>query len=170
MLRFTKIHYEGGLKMPSETIKHFYEEIKFLAAEVGQLGLPEKFIEAAKAQSEYQITEIFEEFKEDNPELWERFSKLYEDYNEESRPKIFCDYDCKAFYRYNPTEVDPLNLCFVFMFSEGVMCDNYVFKDFRILASALEEEGQEELAEYILWEQALGTLVYDLMRAFEYQE
>jgi len=152
--------------MISETIKHFYEELKFLCNEIERLKLPGKFIEAARQQNEEMIEELFSEFKQNNLELWERFSKFYEEYEKENSPIIFDnggnDEDC---YIYNPNEINPVSLSFVLMFSECKINDGEIFWDYCILQAPLRKE-LPELA-YHMENSNLDHVVYDLLRAFK---
>lgn len=151
--------------MPSEAIKHFYKEIKFLSAKIGELRLPVKFIEAAKKKDKVKIKEIMEQSKKEHPELWQRLSKFYERYKNENNPVIFGDKDSEEYLKYDSSKINPLNLCFIIMFSQGILNESELFSDFKILQNELRIECPG-LAEVMSWTY-IDTLEYPLIKAFE---
>lgn len=151
--------------MPREAIRHLYREIKTLSAKIGELRLPVKFIEAAKERNKLKIRAIMDQFKKENPELWYRFSKFYERYKKENHPVIFGDEDSEEYFKYDPSKINALNLCFIIMFSQGIINESEMFSDFRILQRALKNECPG-LAEVMSWTY-IDTLEYPLIKAFE---
>lgn len=149
--------------MASKTATHFYNEIVFLAAEIGKLGLPDQFIEAARTKSKERLEDLLDQCEAKYPQLWERLLKLYEDYEEAGEPKIFSE---EGFDLYNPEEIDPINLCFVMMLSEGNMTDTDLFEDWESLTGALFEKGYIEMA-METHEASISSLTYNLMRAYK---
>ena len=151
--------------MASKTVTHFYNEIVFLAAKIGELGLPDQFIEAARTKKEESIEEILYKYEAKYPELWERLLKLYEDYEQAEEPQIFSE--TEEYYKYNPEEVHPLNLCFILMLSEGDMTEVDIFAedDWRYLSAALLEKGYKEMSKEVD-EASICSLTYNLMRAY----
>lgn len=133
--------------MPSETVKHFYEEIKLITEGIGKTDLSEKLILAAKEQDLDKMKSISRQFKKDNLELWGRMSLFYEEYNEHS-PRIFC-LDNKEGYIYNQDEINPINLSILLILSDESLDETGMFKNWRRLQYSLEEDGYKELAEFM---------------------
>jgi len=154
--------------VPNETITHFYNEIVFLTAKIGELGLPNMFIQAAKKQDETAITVAFGQFQLEQFELWTRMCNLYQDYVRAKGPVIFGSEQTEEYYKYNPDEIDPLNLCFLLMFSKYDMSDWEVFgeKGWEILSEALLEKGHVEMSN-LAKITAIGSLEENLMEAFQ---
>ena len=151
--------------MPSEAIKNFYREIMLLSAKIGELRLPIKFIDAAKKKDKVKIKEIMEQSKKKYPELWWRLSKFYETYKNENHPVIFGDKDSDEYYKYDSSKINSLNLCFIIMFSQGMINESEIFTDFKILQNELSIECPE-LARVMSWTY-IDTLEYPLIKAFE---
>lgn len=153
--------------MASKTITHFYNEIVFLAAKIGEFGLPSKFIEAARSKSWERIEEILDQSEVEHPELWERLLNLYSDYEEAGEPAIFSAEGNGECYQYNADEIHPLNLCFILMFSEGDMADVDIFAEnyWEYLSTALLEKGCKEMAVEVN-EASVTSLAYNLMRIY----
>lgn len=154
--------------MPSETINHLYEEIKHLATEIYWLDLPEKFIEAARKQNREKVEELFEEFKENNPELWKRFSEFYGEYEEKGKPRIFAEKG-KDYFNYDSSQINPISLCFIFIFSNNIIDEMDAFKeDWEVLRNALHRESQNEIANLMKQTSICGF--DELMLAFNQNE
>lgn len=153
--------------MVSKTATYFYNEIVFLAAEIGKLGLPDKFIEAARTKSKERLEDLLDQCEAKYPQLWERLLKLYEDYEEAEEPEIFSEEGNGEYYKYNPEEIHPLNLCFILMFSEGNMADVDVFAQdyWAYLSVALLKRGYKEMAKEVD-EASISSLTYNLMRVY----
>ena len=136
--------------MASKTIKYYYEEIKFLAAKIGELGLVDEIIEAAKERNKKKLEEVFDKFKEDNPKVWDRLFKFYE---EPDIPMIFAiDSDLEEneeIFIYDPAIINPLNLCVMLGLSDCYIDETDIFEDWRIFQRELCNIGQEELADYL---------------------
>ena len=130
-------------------IQEIYEEIEDLANKIGGLGLPEKYIKAAKNLEPEKghdiLQEDYEKFMEKtDPKLKKRLEQLFEKYQEVGSPNIFG----KGLIPYNQTKINPMNLCFIFIFSEGDMNEVLLFKDFKEFSSSLKNKGYEKFAEY----------------------
>lgn len=153
--------------MPSETVTHFYNEIAVLAAKIGELNLPKQFIKAAKTRKRERIEELLDQSEAKYPELWARILKMYEKYREEGEPPIFSEEGNGEYYKYNPKEIHPLNLCFIFMFSEGNMTELDVFAEdyWEYLSIVLRKKGYRKLAKEVN-EAPISSLSYNLMRAY----
>ena len=128
--------------MHNQTIKHYYGEIKFLAAEIERLGLPIKFIEAAKKQDKHKMEVIFEEFTKNNPELWKRLNAFYE----RCIYKIFYN---NGGYVYDPDEIDPVNLCIIFAMSDFEMDETIIFEKWNVFQEAFRKRGYNNIANYL---------------------
>ena len=120
--------------MKTETRTHFYNEIKFFCDEFSRLDLPSKFIKAAKCKKEDKLIQVFEEFKGENPELWARMSEFYDVYSKIRRPQIlYGEYTEQGkedgLFKYDPKEIDPVNLCFLFILGNEAIEDDDVFKN-----------------------------------------
>ena len=121
--------------MNIETRTIFYNEIKDFCEAIGHLNLPIKFIIAAKGQkNDSKLIQMFEEFKGENSELWKRMSEFYDAYSRIRRPQIFYgEYTGqgkeKGLFKYDPKEIDPVNLCFLFIFGNGAIDDDDVFEN-----------------------------------------
>ena len=131
--------------MSGGKVQEFYEEIKFIAAEIGVRDIPARFIEVAKKKDEEKLNELFEAFKEENSDLWERMENLYSEYKAEGSPTIFDVGD----HLYDPTEINPINLCFVFLFSNDVMDDCDTFVEYGVLQQYLNDYNYQEIAKYL---------------------
>ena len=153
--------------MASKTVTHFYNEIVFLAAKIGELGLPDQFIEAARTKKEERIEELLDQCEAKYPELWERLLRLYEEYEEAEEPEIFSEEETGEYYKYNPEEIHPLNLCFILMFSEGNMSDVDIFAQdyWRYLSVTLLEKGYKEIGKEVE-DASITSLNYNLLRAY----
>ena len=122
--------------MKTETKTHFYNQIKTFCNEIGQLNLPSKFIKAAKGKdAENMILQIFEEFKQENSELWEKMTEFYQIYPKLRDPHIFYgEYTEqgkeKGLFKYDPKEIHPINLAFLFILGEGVVEDDDMFENY----------------------------------------
>ena len=122
--------------MKSETRELFYKEIKSFCNEIGKLNLPSKFIKAAKGKkSQSRIPQLFEEFKQENSELWGKLTEFYTIYFKIRDPKIFYgEYTEQGkeagLFKYDSKEIDPLNLCFLFILGEGAIEDDDVFENY----------------------------------------
>lgn len=138
--------------MPSEKIQKYFEEIRFLAAEIGELELSEKFIEVAKENDTQKLEKLSEQFIEENPELWRRMCELFDKYEDEKKPIIFGDgsefNDGEDVVEYNSEEIDPNNLWMIFIFSGGAMDDYELFSDCEFYRIILEEV-QPQIAKYL---------------------
>lgn len=153
--------------MPSETVTHFYNEIAGLAAKIGELKLPKQFIKAAKTRKRERIEVLLEQSEAKYPELWARLLKLLEEYEEAGEPQIFSKDGKEGYYKYNPQKIHPINLCFIFMFSEGNMTDVDVFagNDWEYLSFSLLERGYIKMAKEV-HKASLCSLSYNLMRVY----
>jgi len=139
--------------------QEFYEEIKFIAAEIGVRDIPPRFIEVAKEKDEEKLNELFEGFKEENSDLWERMQNLYSEYEASGRPTIFDVGD----FIYDPTEINPINLCFIFLFSNEVMDDYDTFAECKVLQEYLNDYNYPEIAKYL--EEDMLYTCEDLIKA-----
>lgn len=144
--------------MHNRTIKHYYREIKFLAAEIGRIGLPKKFIEAAKKRDTYKMEEIFKEFKKDNPELWKRVNDFYE----RCVYKIFYN---DGGYVYDPDEIDPINLCIIFAMSDFEMDETILFENWNVFQEAFRKKGYNNIANYL--DKTSISTFNDLIQAYK---
>lgn len=138
--------------MASEKIQKYLEDIKFLATEIGDLELPEKFIEVAKENDKQKLEELGEQFIEENPELWRKMCEVFDKYEDDKKPIIFGDGaeldDKEDVVEYNPEEIAPNNLWLIFIFSGGCMDDYELFSDCELFRIMLEEV-QPEIAKYL---------------------
>lgn len=122
--------------MKIEKREHFYNEIKVICNEIGRINLPSKFIKAAKNQKDdSKLIQLFEEFKGENPELWKRMATFYSVYSKIRRPQIFYgEFTEKGkddgLFKYDPKEIDPVNLCFLFILGNGAIDDDDVFTNY----------------------------------------
>lgn len=122
--------------MKIEKRQFFYEKIKFFCNEIGRLGLPNKLIKAAKNKKNHnKVFKVFEEFKTNNTELWEEMQEFYNIYSKIREPQIFYgEYTEqgkeKGLFKYDPKEIDPLNLAFLFVLSEQKIEDDDVFENY----------------------------------------
>lgn len=138
----------------------FYEEIKELVAELRKNKVPKKFIEAAKKSKEELMLNL-EWFKLKNPDLWERLQIFYEEYINADRPVIF-----NEIREYEPAKLSPINLFFIFLFSEGKMDEVDVFERYQTFYPYLKYEGYPEVSRY-LPENCLSS-IEDLLEVVKY--
>ena len=159
--------------MKIETRTHFYNEIKSFCNEIGRLNLPSKFIKAAKGKhAEDKLLQVFEEFKHENPDLWEKMSEFYVIYPKVRNPHIFYgEYTEqgkeKGLFKYDPKEIDPINLIFLFVLGEGVIEDDDVFENYIDFVIEIEKVNPK-LATFIT-ESYLDN-VSSLRRAFNWKK
>ena len=141
--------------MKIETKTHFFNEIKTFCNEIGRLNLPSKFIKAAKGKNaENKILQIFEEFKQENSELWEKMSEFYQIYPKLRDPHIFYgEYTEqgkeRGLFKYDPKEIDPINLAFLFVLGEGAIEDDDVFENYLDFVIEIEKV-EPKLAKFIM--------------------
>ena len=90
--------------------------------------------------------------------MWIRIATLYKDYVEYGQPTIFLNDETnkkyylekyKKLFKYDPDEIDPINLWVLFMFSDLKMRETSLFVKGRGFQEILKEKGYPELAEYL---------------------
>lgn len=74
--------------------KLIYQKTKSVAEELTRIDLLSMFIVPIKEQDANKVHEVFEDFKEKNQSLWERFYEIYKIYNDDDETLIFDDLDC----------------------------------------------------------------------------
>mgnify|MGYP003289521375 CR=1 FL=1 len=146
------------------TVKYFYKEIEYVTTMIWRLGLTNRLIEAAKQQDFEKINLIVKEFKEHQPELWNRMCELYNDYSNEIWPTIFGN-DKYEYYVYDSSKINPLNIICCCALSNTDMNPDTLFDDHMILKIALQEEGYFEFADYI--EKDEFSELSDLVKAYK---
>lgn len=122
----------------------FYEEIKYLANELRKNKIAKYFINVAKENPE-ELRVEFESFKTSFPELWERLQIFYEEYINADRPVIFNEITRE----YEPAKVSPINLLFIFVFSEGKIDEVDIFEKYSTFYPYLKVDGYPEIAKYL---------------------
>lgn len=140
--------------MSDKKVEYFYFKIKYVCKEMERIGLSQKIICAAKKEQKDEVIQIFEQFKLDNKELWNKISKLYIDYQYERRPVIFRSeknpIEDKGLFRYNPSKINPLNLIILFAMSNGKLYEKHVWReDSEVLSQVFADKGYSSIANYM---------------------
>ena len=73
--------------------KLIYQKTKSIAEELARIDLLNMFIVPIKEHDTSKIEKIFEQFKTENQDLWERFFEIYNFLNDENEICIFEDLD-----------------------------------------------------------------------------
>ena len=126
----------GELYNQLREIVKLLEENNIPEKVIGILDSSENEVEATKRLDEY-----FEgEFKLQNKELWDKMQKFYDDYNECDEYVLFeGDYD---------DTISPFAIIIMMAFSDEWF-DEYSFENPKVLYTALEEDGYENVAAYM---------------------
>ena len=141
---------------------YFLNEIKQLSSKIGRLGLAQDFINI-KNEKNMRLRNLRAHYlnfklKFCHYKVWKRMSELYKDYKALDQPTLFLNDESnkgnyeeihKKLYKYNPEEIDPINLWVLCMFSEAEMREIDLFVDKTEYQEILREYGYPELAEYL---------------------
>lgn len=148
--------------MATEKVQHLYEEIRELSRQIGELGLPEFFMERAKTIMDPSWLEedgnfsaegadlyeeaLTQELMNKAPDLYTRMQNFFDEYTLET---IFDSepWDNPDLVKYDPYEVDPINLCFLLVFGNGVDTDD-LFKEYEDFPPFVRKKNSE-LADFM---------------------
>lgn len=138
------------------TPEWYKNEIREITTKMLEIDLPAVLLEvAAEASATVEDVEEFVElFRKQEPELFNRIDRLFEEYGHDYRPYIFsaqaeAERCSDESVEFDPSEVSPTALATIFMLSDGMMDDGEVFEDYCDFIKFLRRDGQEQLAEYL---------------------
>lgn len=162
--------------MATEKVQHLYEEIRELTSQIGELGLPEFFMERAKTIMDPSWLEedgnfsvegadlyeeaLTQELMNKAPELYTRMQSFFGEYNEAEDPDadespVYCEvifdsepWDDPDLVKYDPNEVDPINLCFLIVFGYGAISHYELFMNEEEFPPFVREKNSE-LADFL---------------------
>ena len=132
--------------MPEE----FYKQIIELTSEVKMTEVSKKIVEAAKSGNATEVESVFDGFKSERKELYEKIVAFKKSYEEAEKPTIFARTsevaNSKNLIVYDSETLDPFHLYIFFFISE--ILDEDVFEDVLVLAEALDDTGHPKMADY----------------------
>jgi len=156
--------------MATAKVQHLYDEIREITQQIGELGLPAYFMERIKTAidpswlnekgnftdnggEEQLIALLNGELKGKSPELYEKMQAFFEEYNEEDPENPELRYtevifqssseDDPDLIRYNPDEIDPINLCFLMVFGDCAVEEDDLFMDYEDFYPYVQERNPE---------------------------
>lgn len=143
--------------------KYFLKEIKQLSSEIGRLGLAQDFINIKNEKNNRlrNLRARYLDFKLRfcHYKVWVRMSELYKIYKDLKQPELFLNLESdqansqqeihKELYKYDPNEIDPINLWVLCMFSNAEMREIDLFVDKAEYQQILREYGYSDLADYL---------------------
>lgn len=176
--RYIKNFYiiKEDIYMPSKTVQKIYEEIRSITDELKRLNTSEEFLEVAKSGNADELNELFDSFKQKNPELISRILELGDDLASDIYWKIFISGneepdEVEDLITYNPREIDPVDLCIlssILCELEGICILGSLFEDYEciLISKYLTEAGKPELASYVQRFRLVG--MYSLVAVYRF--
>jgi len=148
------------------TAKYFYGEIIYITKAIGRLGLTSNLIEAAMQQNLDEMKEVLKAFEAHHPELWQRMSNFYKDYDDEACPIIFGTEKSKEkYYQFHLTNIRPLDLICLIAISNGVIDEEDMFEEKETFQKMLIDKGYNKFAYYSVHDTA--NTLEDLLKVFK---
>lgn len=141
-------YYEGEKTMPE--VKEIYDQLVEFTSKVKTTNIADKIVKAAKTGNSSKVKDVFDNFKSEQADLYEKIQTFKKSYEDAGKPTIFARSsdvaDGKKTLAYDSGELDPFHLYIFFFVSE--ILDEDVFEEVLILAEALDETGHPKMADY----------------------
>lgn len=138
------------------TKQEFYEQVVQLTAELSSTGIAKKIYDTAKTSDAKDIEAVFESFKKENSELYQRLEDFGIRLNASMMPLYRIDYysfgEKKDYLVFDPKEIEAISFYALLIFAK-IECGTEIFKEgstsYCKYIEAIRESGYPELAEFI---------------------
>lgn len=148
------------------TKQEIYEQVVHLTSELHTVGVAEKIFSAAKTGDASNVESVFETFKKENTELYERiesfghkFNKFIEGNESRRDGEIFGEEECVTAFDANVVDAPSLYTLTFFANIMEIYIIDWTTRSSDAFVEAIREAGYEKMAVFIeteSWQHHIG--------------
>lgn len=151
----------------TQRIKHIYDEIVWLTAQIAASNVGMELVEAAKTGDIEKVKNVLETFKKEYSVLEMQIEEISNFHLSLGDPHIFAENDeeCnkEILFKFDSEKIDIFNLFIFFWLSDIDPGDAFKNEDYAI--KLLKEDGHPKMAEYLdIW--GTDNLAEDFIKIF----